>query len=363
MFRIEMLPAEQGDALFVEYGSARSPHRVLIDAGVRKTSGLVSARIAELPATKRHFDLLIVTHVDSDHIGGIPKLLADRSLGVTFEDVWFNGWRHLQPDRLGPVEGEIFSAQLDKLGWNWNAAFDEKAVVVRPRGKLPKRELAGGMTLTLLSPTRQRLEVLREEWQKVVEKAGLEAGVQDENLDEAAARRGIPDLLGDRLDVEKLADVPLLPDKAPANGSTIAVLAEYGRGGDRKSCLLTGDAHPDVFEEGLKRLCKDRRVDRIAVSALKVPHHGSRFNVSKGALDLVETDRYLFSTNGNQTKHPHLEGVARTIERGGAGSDPTLYFNYKVETTAPWDDGRLQRKHKYRAVYPDAGTKGLTVDL
>jgi hypothetical protein len=270
--------------------------------------------------------------------------------------VWFNGWRHLQPDRLGPVEGEIFSAQLDKLGWKWNAAFDEKAVVVRPAGRLPKRELAGGMTLTLLSPTVHRLEVLRDEWKKVVEEAGLEAGVQDENLDEAARRRGIPDLLGDRLDVQKLADELLLPDKAPANGSTIAVLAEF----DGKSCLLTGDAHPDVFEEGLKRLCKDRRKERIAVTALKVPHHGSRFNVSTGALDLIETDRYLFSTNGNQTEHPHLEGVARTIVRGG---EPTLYFNYKVETTAPWDDRRLQRKHKYQAVYPDAGTNGLTVDL
>ena len=356
MFRIEMLPAEQGDALFIEYGSAPSPHRVLIDAGVRKTSGLVKARIEELPESKRTFDLLIVTHVDSDHIGGIPKLLDDRSLGATFDDVWFNGWRHLQPDRLGPVEGEIFSAQLDQRGWNWNAAFDEKAVVVHPTGKLPKHELPGGMTLTLLSPTRQRLEVLRDEWKKVVEEAGLEAGVQDENLAEAARRKGIPDLLGDRLDVQKLADVALLPDKAPANGSTIAVLAEF----DGKSCLLTGDAHPDVFEEGLKRLCEDRGKERIAATALKVPHHGSRFNVSTGALDLIETDRYLFSTNGNQTKHPHLEGVARTIVRGG---EPTLFFNYKVETTAPWDDRRLERKHKYRAVYPEAGTNGLTVDL
>jgi hypothetical protein len=75
--------------------------------------------------------------------------------------VWFDGWRHLQPDRLGRVEGEIFSAQLDKRGWNWNASFDEEAVVVRPRGRLPQRELPGGMKLTLLSPTRQRLEVLR----------------------------------------------------------------------------------------------------------------------------------------------------------------------------------------------------------
>jgi len=206
MFRIEMLPAEQGDALFIEYGSASSPHRVLIDAGVRKTSGLVRERIGELPASKRHFDLLIVTHVDSDHIGGIPKLLDDTSLGVTFDDVWFNGWRHLQPDRLGPVEGEIFSAQLDKREWDWNAAFDEKAVVVRPTGRLPKRELPGGMTLTLLSPTVHRLEVLRDEWKKVVEEAHLEAGVQDENLAEAARRKGIPDLLGDRLDVQKRAD-------------------------------------------------------------------------------------------------------------------------------------------------------------
>jgi beta-lactamase superfamily II metal-dependent hydrolase len=212
------------------------------------------------------------------------------------------------------------------------------------------------MTLTLLSPTRQRLEVLRDEWKKVVEEAGLEAGVQDENLDEAARRRGIPDLLGDRLDVEELADVPLLPDTAPANGSTIAVLAEF----DGKSCLLTGDAHPDVFEEGLERLCKDRRTERIAVTALKVPHHGSRFNVSKGALDLIETDQYLFSTNGTSTHHPHLEGVARTVTRGG---EPTLHFNYRVETTTPWDDRRLQRKHKYRAVYPEAGTNGLIVDL
>jgi beta-lactamase superfamily II metal-dependent hydrolase len=361
MFRIEMLPAEQGDALFIEYGSRSSPSRVLIDAGVRKTSAAVKARIEQVPMkrNKRHFDLLIVTHVDSDHIGGIPKLLNDPSLGLEFDDVWFNGWRHLQPDRLGPVEGEIVSAQLDKRRDKWNAAWDEKAVVVRPRGRLPQRELPGGMTLTLISPTRERLEVLRDEWKKVVEDAGLDAGVQDENLDEAARRRGIPDLLGDRIDIEERAAVPLKPDKAPANGSTIAVLAEFGTGSDRRSCLLTGDAHPDVFEEGLRRLCRDRRVEHIAVDALKVPHHGSRFNVSTAALDLIETDRYLFSTNGTQTDHPHLEGVARTIMRGGK---PTLYFNYRSEFTAPWDERRVKR-NRYVTVYPDRGTDGLVVDL
>jgi hypothetical protein len=56
--------------------------------------------------------------------------------------------------------------------------------------------------------------------------------------------------------------------------------------------------------------------------------------------------------------------VARTIECAGE-LEPTLYFNYKVETTAPWDDRRLQRRsgYKYKAVYPEPGTNGLTVDL
>ncbi len=355
MFRIELLPAEQGDALWIEYGSASSPHRILIDAGVRKTSDVVRARVEELPKPKRQFDLFVVTHVDSDHVGGVPRLLADPSLGLRFDEVWFNAWRHLA-DTLGPVEGEIVSAQLDRSGWAWNAAFEGKAVVVPDSGKLPRHVLPGGMTLTVLSPTRDRLEKLRPVWDTAVREAGLEPGVQDEALEEAARRKGIPDLLGDRLDVPQLAGRKFEPDKAPANGSTIVLLAEF----EGTSCLLTGDAHPDVLQAGLKRLCGERRIERLAVSALKVPHHGSMFNVSNDVLDLVETDRYLFSTNGTQTHHPHPEGVARTIARGGA---PTLFFNYRVETTEPWDDRRLKTRHRYKTVYPEGGAPGLVVEL
>lgn len=350
-----MLPAEQGDALWIEYGKASSPHRILIDAGVRKTADVVRARFGELPKRKRRFDLFVVTHVDSDHIGGVPSLLADSSLGLSFDDVWFNAWRHLA-DTLGPVEGEIVSAQLDRSGWPWNAAFGGKAVVVPARGKLPRIQLPGGMTLTLLSPTRERLDKLRPAWEKAVEEAGLKPGVQDEALEAAARRRGIPDLLGARLDVPALAAAKFVEDRAPANGSTIAVLAEHGEA----SCLLTGDAHPDVLEQAIRRLCRERGVERLPVTAFKVPHHGSMFNVSNPLVELVETDRYLFSTNGNQTHHPHPEGVARTIAHGGM---PTLYFNYRSETTEPWDDRRLKTRYRYKTVYPERGQAGLAVEL
>ena len=41
-------------------------------------------------------------------------LLEDKTLGITFGDVWFNGFRHL-PDTLepmGPVEGERLTTLL-----------------------------------------------------------------------------------------------------------------------------------------------------------------------------------------------------------------------------------------------------------
>ena len=52
---------------------------------------------------------LVITHIDFDHIGGVLSLLQDKDLGVTFHDIWFNGWRHLPGsgfEEFGPVQGE-----------------------------------------------------------------------------------------------------------------------------------------------------------------------------------------------------------------------------------------------------------------
>lgn len=358
MVRVEMLPAAQGDALWIEYGSSSAPHRVLIDAGVRGTYDVVKARIEQLPEEDRRFDLFVITHVDSDHIGGVPKLLADETLALQFDDVWFNAWRHLPRvgDLLGPVEGEIVSAQLDRSDWPWNAAFRQRPVYVPGKGKLPRKTLSGGMRLTLLSPTAAGLEKLRPEWEKTVRAAGLDPGVPDAALDEAARRKGVPDLLGDTLDVDALAASRLSADRAAPNGSTIAFLAEF----EETSCVFTGDAHPDVLRASIQRLCTERKTERLRVDAFKVPHHGSKFNVSTDVIDLLDTGRFLFSSNGTQTGHPDPEGVARTIARS---DQPTIFFNYRTDRTSPWDDARLMRRHRYRAVYPADGSSGLAVEL
>jgi hypothetical protein len=360
MFKLEMMPAGHGDCLWIEYGDLKTPHRVLIDGGPAPTYPRVKARIEALPPRSREFDLLIITHVDADHIEGVVRLLGDTTLGAKFGEVWFNGWKHLPDpnnDKLGPVHGEYLTALLEKGGHAWNVSFKGNAVRVPDQGTLPRVTLPGGMTLTLLSPTNQQLIKLRPKWNAEVRKAGLEPGGAAEALEHLAGNRRLqPDALGD-LKVAALAAKPFASDHSEANGSSIAVLAEYGG----KSCLLTGDAFAPVLVESIQRLVDERGVERLRLDAFKIAHHGSQGNLSKELLNLFRCPRYLFSTNGKIFNHPDPESVARVIMHGG--KKPSLYFNYRSEENEMWDNERLWKQHDFTVFFPPKGKEGMEVDL
>jgi hypothetical protein len=178
MLEIEMLPAREGDCLWIRYGPAAHPRQILIDGGRSATAKELKTRFAALPAGQREFELLIVTHVDRDHIEGVLALLQDATLPVTFRDVWFNGYDHLKDVELetfGAVQGEKLTETLIARKLPWNAAFQKKAVCVTPQ-ELPRVDLAGGMTLTLLSPDREKLTALIPVWERECKKAGLIPG-------------------------------------------------------------------------------------------------------------------------------------------------------------------------------------------
>lgn len=101
--------------------------------------------------------------------------------------------------------------------------------------------------------------------------------------------------------------------------------------------------------------------NRQSVDALKLPHHGSRFNVSNNLTEQITSSRYLFSSNGSRTHHPHPEAVARVIVAQRDNAE--LVFNYRTQYTEPWEDDRLIDDHRYRPVYPNKGTAGITVNL
>jgi hypothetical protein len=352
LFRIEMLPALHGDCLYVEYGDVSKPRRLLIDGGPIGAYEALEKRIGALPAGDRRFELVVMTHVDTDHVEGLVRLFANKPLPVNVRDVWFNGWIHLEENHglLGGKQGEFLSALLVRRlrKDQWNGAFGGKAVVVREDGPLPEFRLEGGLNLTLLSPTPTTLDKMRNAWKK-----DLGPGVTPGDLDSAWQRLGkrkayLPGqgLLGTTPELDALLEKQIKVDQAVVNGSAIAFLAEL----ERKRCLFLADAHHEVVTASLRRLLKQRRRNRLKVDAVKVSHHGSAGNISDELLSLVESPRFLFSTNGAIFGHPDREAVQRVIARS-VHQPPTLYFNYLSETTEPWKDPELQKSLNYRVEF------------
>jgi beta-lactamase superfamily II metal-dependent hydrolase len=375
LIRLEFFPAQQGDAIWIEYGRPDAIHRVLIDAGTPATAPLIRERIESLAPNDRRFDLLVITHVDTDHIGGVLKLLSDLPSHTQFDDVWFNGWPQIRlapSSKLGPVDGEILSAAIEKQQLPWNKCFKGGAVMLSKSGTPPQRNLRGGMQLTVLSPSEPQLVKLRAEWKTVIQDAGLDPENKDrwKRLFASAARKGVTSSILGEPNVETLARSKFDEDTAPANGSTIALLAEFGG----KSVLLSGDAYASVLVDALARLRKARGVRKLRVDAFKLPHHGSSGNVNRELLAALPSIRYIFSTSGAIFGHPDDEAVARVIMTA-TGSRKTLHFNYTAETIAKnykkkkkrkqpdWRSARLRRKYDYDVQFASEDSNGIVIEV
>lgn len=359
MFRVEMLPAYEGDSLWVTYGEASTPRCLVIDAG-RK--GTYKTLVDRLIALERLPELFVLTHIDDDHIFGALPLFADGRINQnTFKDIWYNGYAHLDiaiahrppTDLLGPQNGEIFAALLLKGHHPWNEAFDHGATVVVPEtGELPRIHLDGGMTITLLAPGWEGLTALKAFWEEELE--NFKPGDAEAALEIFSDQRSLqPDVLGGLIDVEDLLERPYNGDSAEPNGSSIAFLAEY----EHHAALFTGDAHPAVLERSITRLLQERSQSVLPLDALKISHHGSKNNTSTRLLELLDCHRFLISTNGARHEHPDQEAIARIVYRDHASVVPTeLYFNYRTKQNQVWDDDSLKDDWNFITYYPPQGS-------
>ncbi len=77
---VSFLNVGQGDAIFVE---APNGNQVLIDGGPNKS--VLSELGKIMPFWDRSIDVVIATHPDKDHIGGLPKILKRYDVDYIFE--------------------------------------------------------------------------------------------------------------------------------------------------------------------------------------------------------------------------------------------------------------------------------------
>ena len=348
---LEVLPAAYGDSLLVTSTGPAGIWRMLIDTGTDECWPSLKSRLARLPAGKdhhRHIDLLVITHVDHDHIGAASALLSDTDLDLTFGDIWFNA--PSMPASRSAAEGQFLAKLLagENVPLPWNRAWHGKHAVTGGAGGFVEMPVAKGQPrITLLSPTPDSLATMFKVWDAEVGRA-RDAGMTS------------PEPVGSRgaMDLTTLARSVTLEDHAPANGSSIAFLWEH----QGASILFGADLHPAIGVPALKALAAHRRMaGPIKVDVFKVSHHGSKANVTNELMQCVQAKHYVISTNGAIFGHPNDEAMARLIV--SSGGNPKLWFNYKTERTTKWGSQTLQQTHGYSVVYSDDPSHGVVLTL
>ncbi|MDB4938573.1 MAG: metallo-beta-lactamase family protein [Labilithrix sp.] len=302
-FTLEALEAQHGDALLLHYGTADSPRLAVIDGGPKGTfAKTVKKRLAELRGNRTaplSIDLLMVSHIDEDHISGVIDLLRemkdakddDKSAPYSVDKFWINTFA----DKLGNAG----AASLDewhaagKLPSGFMRAFEvsvtqgrtlrdlAKGLNITPNEPFVKLveapakgaktvKLPGGLTLTIVAPNAARLGMLKSDWKK--------------HLPKGRAKKA---------SAAELAVAAAYVDKTVYNLSSIVVLAAVGA----KRMLLTGDARGDDVIAGLDSagLLKKGVID---IDVLKLPHHGSDRNVATDFFRTIRADNYVISANG-----------------------------------------------------------------
>src|SRR5471030_934662 len=247
---VHAIAAEHGDCIVVSYGDGVKNFRLVVDAGVASTAERLTKVLSE--SGDAIWELLVVTHIDLDHIGGTLSLLSDESIATRFGDIWFNGRQHLELGResMAVEEGRQLAELLGRDGVSWDKVFGQNAVCLAENDMLVYKTLCESKAIiTILSPSKERLAALRKLWDLWVERES--APTTPTNIESEANspdHTNVEALSAGHVSISDLADTPTRTDGSVTNGSSIAFIFEYG--GIR--ILLGADAHAGV-------LLKDRK--------------------------------------------------------------------------------------------------------
>lgn len=352
---VHALAAEHGDCIVLSYGVDKAHFRLVVDAGVADTAGRLK-RVLNA-STDAVWELLVVTHIDHDHIGGTLSLLSDKSIASRFNDIWFNGRQHLELDRetMSVAEGKELTQLLDGDGISWNQMFGKGAVCLEADDTPVRKTLPGSnAAITILSPSKKGLAKLGRLWVKFEEQEKQKAE-ETARAESAAAQPATPDvevLSAVPLSIADLADKKTDSDRSVPNGSSIAFIFEYA--GIR--ILLGADAHADVLLKSVAKLSREK----LNLDLFKLPHHGSSANVTKRLTMRMPARRYLLTTDGKRHKtHPCDVAIARALI---AMPDAELLFNYKNMAYERWFSRPPEPGYSF-TVSAGVGDDGILVRL
>lgn len=363
---LTIFQADKGDCLLL---TSTDGKRMLIDGGMPASfKASVQPELEKLASKQRRpfvLDLIYVSHIDQDHIGGVLELFRWRAAAkdkfpIRLRELWHNGFSipgveatlgstakllghshdpkvKAEGERVGNVAlsvAEALELQRHAERLTLNSPAKGRLIMV-PKNKQRLRHSLGSLQLEVLGPFADDLSALQREWNDWVKTAKeavkrLKAALKKiQPLSANTASQDADALYRRLLRVAPLSTGGLGKRSAvttPNLASLMLMVSEANR-----TLLLTGDGHCDDLVEGLRRAGKLQR-GRCHVNVLKVQHHGSRNNVSATFWRNITADTYVFTGNGKHNNpHPDvLEALAK--ERAKDRRQFSLIFNSDEHT-------------------------------
>lgn len=321
---IKFLQAFNGDCIWIAFEENGANRNILIDGGTSTTysytdknkkpkDGALKILIESLKAQNELLDLIILTHIDDDHIDGFLKWFGkDKEAIKHIKEVWFNSGRTIKK-YLNDINSEVDSLKFKEnttltsvpQGVDFenyirdNQVWDEKVIV--------QKDILNwnNISFQILSPGKVKLEKLLKEWRRE----------KPESLLYTSRKNDYSKTLKQLMEEDSFEE-----DKDAYNGSSIAFILKS----DKKSFLLLGDSHPSEIVTELDRLGYDEH-NKLIADIIKLSHHGSRRNNPIELFRIVYTEKYVISTNGDLHSHPDKATIARIV---ATNHKAKIYFNY-----------------------------------
>jgi len=365
-FTLDVRRARKGDCLILHFGTKDKPGLALIDGGPSNVyEPHLKPRLAEIreargldPDATLPVDVMMVSHIDDDHIEGILELTKElveaqdgqqplplKISGLwhnTFDDIIGNSPKELtaavtasfgaaslsgEPDveGLDPDAAKVLASvsqgfhlrdDSKKLKLRINPQLKGQLVLAQKKG--PKIDMGKGLTFTIIGPMNDEVVDLQKDHDDFLKK-------QQKDKDALAS----------------------FTDTSVANLSSLVVLAEV----NKKRILFTGDARGDKVLEGLELvgLLKKDGKSTINVDVLKCPHHGSDRNIDPIFFRRIPAKHYVFSGDGEHGNPERATLQMLLDERGD--EDITIHLTYPIKDIdvgrkADWEKEQGKEKAK-----------------
>lgn len=386
MLKIKLIPAEYGESIWISVGE-NVQYNILIDGGLGKTyKKYLKPEIKHIKEINQKINLLVCTHIDNDHIGGLISALKETNSDL-IENIWYNGFLQMidskfssqnenkytdrdnkildaiisqglitdEEQEVGINEGMSFGVLVEEKGIPLNVATGGQAICT---GQIKNRyEIMKNIFITVLGPSPKDIAEVEEYWKKDMISRNYMFRVSDKiKLMETfeyqlerikAAYMSEKYKISGNEDLTKYIGKLTECDDSVVNRSSISFILEYAN----RKYLFLGDS---VINKMMLDQIESEVGTKYRFSAIKLPHHGSRYNITHDFISRYTAEEYYCLTNSAKYGHPDLEALATVLCEDVHFKK--LVFNYPINKAYFLDKKEWKEKYKYEVIIGDGKT-------